>query len=524
MSMRILAPRPNPLAASVVSKSQPALTHTDSEWAASYHIIERLYVNERRKLRYVMQYMENEHGFKATEQMYKKRFAKWGFQKNAKRSATAKRLLITAGEGKSMTSSKASTSGELGSLKAFPRISSRDSQVLLFFTSAQTWSIAFYESLHCQNGGLVSQQQQLSASQRQPSDTKEVGFAFRLVVELLGRGRGKLAGKMARKAFLLLEDMLTLEGPALVWNLLEIMHHMVMLRHAQLFHILLAHLIALADNRVAETHPLPSMLRSLRGLVATGSLFDPSLHDSDLTSLLQRAWILNAEILFDHFDTRLFHLYDHVLWDSCSINIPAHIVLRQIEAQHVSSSKIVAQQSERLAASTSVRDGKRFQRFSPPRIDVSLPLDFEILRENSLAALRKRGNSIITKLPSFTGDTTILINMLAGLAKAKVLEESPIAAESRLHAGNVACVIRALVDFNTERGDNESGEPLEAIEQLRTIGVLREHAQGETHPQVVQDMWFLRDTLLAAGKDGEAQEVEQDVYRRVEKYTRDISH
>ena len=36
------------------------------DWAASYYEIERLYVRERRKLRYVMQHMTEQYGFKAT--------------------------------------------------------------------------------------------------------------------------------------------------------------------------------------------------------------------------------------------------------------------------------------------------------------------------------------------------------------------------------------------------------------------------------------------------------------------------
>jgi hypothetical protein len=44
----------------------PQLVPTHSQWAAMYTEIERLYVRERRKLRYIMQYMEREHGFKAT--------------------------------------------------------------------------------------------------------------------------------------------------------------------------------------------------------------------------------------------------------------------------------------------------------------------------------------------------------------------------------------------------------------------------------------------------------------------------
>lgn len=47
-------------------RPQSVLTHSESEWAALYPEIERLYVHERRKLRYIMQLMETRHGFKAT--------------------------------------------------------------------------------------------------------------------------------------------------------------------------------------------------------------------------------------------------------------------------------------------------------------------------------------------------------------------------------------------------------------------------------------------------------------------------
>ena len=68
----ILAPRPASTtptnAARVTASLRPALTerHTEAEWAAMYPYIQRLYVQEHRKLRYVMQHMEEEYGFKAT--------------------------------------------------------------------------------------------------------------------------------------------------------------------------------------------------------------------------------------------------------------------------------------------------------------------------------------------------------------------------------------------------------------------------------------------------------------------------
>jgi hypothetical protein len=62
----ILASRPSWPVASIAPKPKLVLTHSDPEWAALYPEMERLYVRERRKLRYVMQYMESEHSFKAT--------------------------------------------------------------------------------------------------------------------------------------------------------------------------------------------------------------------------------------------------------------------------------------------------------------------------------------------------------------------------------------------------------------------------------------------------------------------------
>ncbi len=42
------------------------IQHGDKEWRAVYPHLERMYVRERRKLRYVMAKMEDTYGFKAT--------------------------------------------------------------------------------------------------------------------------------------------------------------------------------------------------------------------------------------------------------------------------------------------------------------------------------------------------------------------------------------------------------------------------------------------------------------------------
>ena len=451
--------------------------------------------------------------------MYKKRFAKWGFQKYSKRSAATLRHLKTKEKCKRVASRKDSPPGELGSMLAFPGLGHGDGLTLMFLTSVWTWSMAFFESVQSREGFLASQP---PTGQLRRSNIKEISFAFKLVIDLLDRGHGDLAGRMARKAFLLVEDMLTLEGPALVWNLLEMMHYMVTLRHAQLFHILLAHLIALADGQMVEKHPLPAMLRGLRGLVETMTTVDPGLLSSTLPFLLERAWTLNAEILFHNFDPRLFQLYCHIHWDSCSINPPAAIVFSQIEKQQMLSVAMVAHHAEGFLASTPVEEDRMVQCLLAPRMDASPPRDYKMLRASSIAALRERGDSILSKGPSFDGDSNMLLRMLAGLATAKVLEGSPAAVESRLHAGHVACTIRTLVDLNAEHSGNKIEQLLDSIERIRAIVALREYSDGETDPRVVREMWLLQDALVAAGKYGEAHEVERDAYRRMEKYIENI--
>jgi hypothetical protein len=144
---------------------------------------------------------------------------------------------------------------------------------------------------------------------------------------------------MARKTFLLLEDMLKIEGPAVLWNLLDLLNQMLVARQERLFEILLAHLIALVDGQISGTHPLLVMLRSLRRFVATirsttgtsdgsltgtpsslSSISTPGGEDSRraVSMILEQAWSLNAEILLNNFDGRLFHLYCRVHWDLCS--------------------------------------------------------------------------------------------------------------------------------------------------------------------------------------------------------------
>ncbi|KAF2711893.1 hypothetical protein K504DRAFT_500540 [Pleomassaria siparia CBS 279.74] len=510
MTIPRLAPRPS--WPTTITAPKPQLTHSDVEWAAAYHTLQRLYVDERWKLRRVMQYMEREHSFKATEQMYKKRFAKWNFLKNNKRSTTNLRPpRIRKGCKVEVKKTEVCRTENPVSMHTSPGFSHRDGLTLLLLSSVRTWSATFFESMQYRNT-----LQQLPASRLSISRAKNMNFAFKLVVDMLDRGHGDLAGRLARKAFLLAENFLTLEGPALVWNLLELMHSMVTLRQAQLFQMLLAHLSALADSQMPETHPLPAMLRGLRGLVKIMSA-------RDLPSLIERVWILNAEILFENFDSRLFYLYCHILWDTCSIAVPTAILFRHFEEQHMRCFTAVTHQAEQLLGHTSSEEDKMFQLFLTPRMDASPPRELRMLRKNSIDALRDCGDAILSKGPSFTGNTNLLLRLLAGLTTANVIEMTSTESEFRIDAGPLACVIRTLVNLKTDNDGNEVGALLDIVESNRAIVALREYVEGETNPQVVREMWLLQDALVAAGNLREAQEVELDAFRRVGTYIQDIA-
>jgi hypothetical protein len=436
-------------------------------------------------------------------------------------------------------------------------LSRGDDLILTVLTSVRTWTVAYHESwIQSQDNTQASRPLQVPKGLPPTSSIKDTNFAFKLVTDLLHRGQGELAGRMARKAFLLVEDTLTLGSPALMWNLLEMMYHIVRQGHARLFELLVTHLLALASRQMPERHPFLAMLRGMRGLVTglrgaasisgsskaspspslpsfpsntedSTSVVDSLLLPGAVLSLLEQAWILNADIIINQFDPRLFELYFRINWDGCAIDPPTALVravdqcFNQLQDQQFFREAALAHDVEER------RMARRFQSESA-QINASPLPDYKTLRAKTLTALRERKEAILKKWPTVTGDTTLSLRMLTGLATATILEGSPEAdyptAWPHLHAGNVACAIRTLVDLDTEAAGarRRRGELLDAVERIRAVVALRGYARGETNPETVREMWLLRDALVAAAEYEEAEEVERDAYRRIEMYVRGI--
>ncbi|KAL9612769.1 MAG: hypothetical protein Q9167_002654 [Letrouitia subvulpina] len=449
-------------------------------------------------------------------------------------------------------------------MPAFPTFGPHDGLKLMFLTSVQTWGVSFFESVQSGDGFLAS-----SKDRQHPVNQARISLTFKLVIDLLNRGHGELAGRMVRKAFLVLEDLLTLRAPALVWNLLEMMHYMVVLGHTYLFQMLLVHLVALADGRMSDTHPLSTMLRSLQGFVASlisvasnhsspsssisssspsssttsdgaTTTVDPYLLIRTLPSLLEQAWAVNARMLFDHFDPELIELYCQLFWDSCSTNLPGPVanvavhLLSQIETLQKPSVAAEAYLADKYLVNDPLEEQKMLHCLLASRRDASPPQDYEMLRASSIAALREHGYLIFSNGFSLHGDTNIILGILATLVTAKILEGLPAVTERsskdkservrvpRVYAGNVACAIKTLMDLRVPTGNGGLKASSDNVERIRTLVALREYAHGETDPQVVREMWMLEDELMAAGESREAHEVGRDAYRRLETYLQEI--
>ena len=392
-----------------------------------------------------------------------------------------------------------------------------------------------------------------------------MNFTFKLVIDMLNRGQGSLAGRLARKAFLLLEEMLKLDGPALVWNLLEIMHHMVKSNHLQLFRGLLAHLMALVERQMPKTHPLPAILESLRVLIPPLQRLRTTPSNTLLTSspptdspngnealpaselwlfreeflfCVERAWTLNAEMLFGHFDDRLFQLYSRIHWDSCSIEPPRAIIaatrqwLGHITSRQISSTTAEEGQTAGDFQKTHFEENRPLQHLPAPSVDTTPPRDYDELRSSSVGVLQDHAESILSRSAAYPGDTTMLLQILAGLVTAKILGEWPATTDlletgievrsriSRGQAANVACAVRISKDFKAEYDRLEA--PFDTVRRMQSVVALREYANAETDPRLFREMWLLEDALVAAGEHRKAFDVKQKIYRRLEEYVQDI--
>lgn len=157
-----------------------------------------------------------------------------------------------------------------------------------FLMGVRDWNTAYFEDVRAARTAVAANSSPLLSPLQFYTDSQFVHSAFQLIPELLDRGFGQLAGRLARKAFIRAQDFLRLNNPWLLLNLTEVMHTIAAGRQAPLYDLFLKYVTGLVSQRYPDRHPLVQMLQSLRRV---------ETKDQGLCSLLERGCYAGADSL-----------------------------------------------------------------------------------------------------------------------------------------------------------------------------------------------------------------------------------
>ncbi|KAK8055887.1 hypothetical protein PG993_001114 [Apiospora rasikravindrae] len=313
-TFRVLAPTPAP------SRSLPDANPRTSDvstrwehygeetWHAMYPHIRRLYLEEGCKLDEVMKYMEVHFSFRPT-------FRKYRVRQDESRSATPREHPTqpgsTTGATKSLVSPTKSHLIDLPVLPIQPSPLPSHQANLRYLTKVRDWATSYFD--HGQPA------QETSLEPRAPHLAAEfVNTSFKLVDELLQRGHGQLAGRVARQAFTRVEDLFCGETPVLLMNLSELIYTIAAREQLRLFALFVNYLLSLAEAKYGYGHPLVQIMASLQKAAAD---------EVDLSALLEQGALVGSNVICIKVDPHDRVLLSGVIWDSGSIQYPAQLMM-----------------------------------------------------------------------------------------------------------------------------------------------------------------------------------------------------
>ncbi|KAF5633594.1 hypothetical protein F52700_6048 [Fusarium sp. NRRL 52700] len=473
----LLAAKPPSDPPSPPNKPTISMHHGEAEWTAVYPIIERLYMRDRRKLRHIMQIMEEKHNFKASN-----------------KTPTAK-ITPETQEWPNATARQSQ------SLAVSPSPDSLETTSLEFLTSIHDWSNSFYESLYTNGLHLQSNHSSSRTTKINRYDPEGLSFAFRTIVELVQRGKGVLAGRLTRKAFLDIENMLQVEAPLFIWNVLEIMYHMVRLGQTQLLGMLLMQLVELASNIHEIQHPVVKMLKSLQKAVY---LWEKHATIQKM-KLLEQAWSLNADIICRNYDSRLLVMYYRLVWESSCIKLGGD-QLDGLDKWFSAVRSKIPHEDSYFQQAILFTDPNSTEETEPPK-------DYKITKALCISAIQHRCTMTF-------GESNMASLVRLGLLKSRVLDEIDEQSSDEIpqshkqfQARVMAYLMKVLMDV-----DRELGLDVNVADRMRNKIALREFGYSSTSPQVIHDMWQLEAFLQKEGHVAEAAKIRRETYKRLEEY------
>ncbi|CAG9970723.1 unnamed protein product [Clonostachys byssicola] len=453
--------------------------HTELEWESKKSIIKHLYIDESRKLNEVMAILEKKHGFAATEQMFKKRLRKWNFRKRTYRKHSHATSPVTPLQREE----------EDDNAEDVPRVFVQETTAL---TCLQPSPLECHARLEVILGSVLSwssekldtyqiQSDQMSkylAHPNQPpiEDSRTLYRTFELFFDMWKYGKGNLAGLAARKGFYILEYVLTVDHPDLIWHMLDIIFDMIQKNHIQLLGMFLGHATALAEARLPKQHPLVRILHQLRKCD-----FQTEEGRQHATHVLRQAWLRNVDLLGDRVSSPpsdSLWLYEQLIWD-------ARTNLRR-ESNLARKGEAMTNALEALALSRESEPGDESNASDSLRV-AALMLEFA---QMDLQNKEKAKELAVSLLES--------------------TQDSETCTGARFHA----YARKMLARIQQGRCEWDLAE-----ENLKMAIRKREAAHGtDIDIRVVRDMWVLADHYRRAGKPEVADLVIDDALSRAQRY------
>jgi hypothetical protein len=257
--------------------------------------------------------------------------------------------------------------------------------------------------------------------------------------------------------------------------------------------------------------------------------------------MVEKVWLLNSEMLFDHLDIGLHEVYEHIKIDMCPFTPPP------VSADIVKRWAIQLKESRPLeygpdAASPDAENP--FQDtpssfdscgglFSPPTAaaEDALPDQYNLVQRQIGTVLRHVEDEILDGTSKFIGHAKLAVVVVAGLMMGQKLREtqSLIAEgtpasekEYKYHALKTACIIRMILDSQASLAEVGCYIGWDPIAMNKCIVELYDYADANLDPQALQEMLVLENALIEADQIDSARLVGVNRLQRLEQYVAEI--
>jgi hypothetical protein len=419
--------------------------------------------------------------------MYKKRFAKWHFQKRSYRKRHAASTVSSSPtpssedtecqELKSEESKQKLSGIQPGLELARPLKAEGFSGLELLLDSASSWSQSKLDA----NPATSDPMSRYLANPTQPliQDSRTMYRTFELVFDLWHHGRGDLAGMAARKGFYVLEFILSEDHPDLVWHVLDTIYDMIDRGHLQLLSMFISYAHALACRRLPANHPLLRILNELRQ-------WDYQTEQGRQYACFQlrQAWLRNVELIGQRIGSlarQHLWLYEQLIWDGRT---------------RLRKGSQLAQRREAMNAAL-----EQLRQLNDSKVE-----------EHSSNQLRIEALAL-----EFTQMDLKDKNKAEQLA-ISLLRDAESHQDRRAGARFHAYAHKMLARIQEERQ-----ELVEAEENLKLAVTKREAAHGTNNNlRVVRDMWVLAGHYERTGRQEDANRITSDALERAQQYLIEI--